>query len=458
MGYANASRGCFADALTDYRTALPYLRLVDFAALQAICMYSMARVLAERGHTLRAARICNDAINLLDSRGRGGTRPYGLAQNTLALVYNRGHEPEMAWREAAVAHACFEQVSDLRDLGLAKLQLGEALRRLGARFRNPPHNRSHEIIQRVFKLSEKYLRDALKLFIDEPGVQREVVRQLESFNELGSSLRDQAHYLALSQLKERPQAHESVFDRSRVERLLNEAESCFKQAQRLAQEQDHGVQLLDALWGLAKVAYTRYYMDEDSKHEQLAIAACADTLSEAERLGLLKPGSRIARDNLRPAAGDTEPAILRLLSHSDEVLARIHFMRFERIATQVREQAYSTMAYGEQLIPERRRTVQDVILSNPDASQALQRAVEHYTVALGYSFLYATRSRIVSDIYDEVYERLKRLSDRLMGWVAEEFSEAYNAYHLDNIAREVTDSPVQWLEQSFGYRSSKDDE
>ena len=390
LGYAYASRGRFGDALSAYAAALPHLRAARFAPMQAMCMYSMARVLAERGHTLRATRICNDAMTMLDERGRGGTRPYGLAQNTLALVYNRGHEPSVSWREAAVAHACFERVSDKRDLGLAKLQIGEALRRLGGAYPRPPHSRTHETILEVYKLSETYLRDALSIFTDEAGVSSEVLRQMEAYNELGSSLREQGHYLA-TWLQEKDQDHGAAdIDRRRMERLLNEASACFMEALQLAQEKQHGIQELDALWGIAKVAYTRYRIHSDQGFEKAAIAACQQMRAEVERLQLLAPQSVIARDNQAPAAATTEPTVLRLLSHVYELLARIYFVRFERHAQAVRVAKHREIPYVERMSEAQRRAVQQAILENHEAAESLLQAIDFYMVAIGYSYLYSS--------------------------------------------------------------------
>ena len=88
-------------------------------------------VIAECGHSHRAMRVCYDALEMLHDSGRGGTRPYGYVENTLALIYNRMLRPDSAWREAAIAHACFVRLGHQRGIVLAKLQLGEALRRLG---------------------------------------------------------------------------------------------------------------------------------------------------------------------------------------------------------------------------------------------------------------------------------------------------------------------------------------
>jgi hypothetical protein len=57
-----------------------------------------------------------------------------------------------------------------------------------------------------------------------------------------------------------------------------------------------------------------------------------------------------------------------------------------------------------------------------------------------------------------VYKRIKGLSGLLMTAVAEDFRLSYHAYHLDRIKREVTDSPVEWIEQSFGYSGWSGDE
>ena len=57
----------------------------------------------------------------------------------------------------------------------------------------------------------------------------------------------------------------------------------------------------------------------------------------------------------------------------------------------------------------------------------------------------------MSDIYDDIYKRIKGLSGTLMVKIAKEFRKSYGDLHLAAIKREGSDSPVEWMEQSFGY-------
>ncbi len=236
-----------------------------------------------------------------------------------------------------------------------------------------------------------------------------------------------------------------------MERLLNEASTCFTQALQLAKEKEHGIQELDALWGSAKVAYTRYRVRGDHELEEAAIAACLQMRGDAARLKLLAPESVIGKGNAAPAAGATEPTVLRLLSHVYELLARIHFLRFERRAHAVRAAKYLEIPYVERMLEAQRSAVQQAIMEDKEAANSLHEAIDYYMEAIGYSFLYSSRSRIVSDIYDDVYKRIKGLSGTMMAKIAQEVRTTYDVLHLSAIKRKGSDSPVDWMEQSFGY-------
>ena len=61
--------------------------------------------------------------------------PIAFSHNTLALIYNDRNRPEDAWPEAAKAVAYFRRAEEPRGLGLALVQLGEALRRIAGQAR-----------------------------------------------------------------------------------------------------------------------------------------------------------------------------------------------------------------------------------------------------------------------------------------------------------------------------------
>jgi hypothetical protein len=454
LGYAYASGGRFGKALDAYKEGLPYLRTARFEPLQVQCMFHLGRVLAERGHTKRAARICNDAIELLDNRGRGGTKPYALAENTLALVYNRGHQSGNAWRQTAIAHACFERVGDLRGQGLAKLQIGEALRRLGDAYEDAPHSRSYETVTALFRLSERYLREALRIFEEEPTLNVEVLRQIEAHNELGSSLREQAHYLVKQANLLSPTANAQQYRKleRKSERLLKEADEHFQRAATLAQENEHAILVLDAQWGIAKVAYSTFCLQPSAENAGTAQQAGNRVIAAAVKLKLLPVQSKLDTENSQPDFSTVEPTVLRLVSHAYTMLAQTSFACFEDRAEQIRSRWYTQYSPLERATEKSRRSLQEMIRDDPDAEAHLRAAIERYAVALAYAYVYSPHSNIVSDIYDDLYGRIKRLSDILMKKLVEELNAARKRYHLDQIKTESMEDAIKWLDLSFGYR------
>ncbi|RMD58242.1 hypothetical protein D6833_13105, partial [Candidatus Parcubacteria bacterium] len=97
-----------------YNLALAYLRETGMRAHRALVLNNLSRLLADQGKR-DAVVMCQDALNLrlqLDA-----DQNIGLSHSTLALVYNRLHQPEKAWREAAKARLYFSRVDYPRGVG-----------------------------------------------------------------------------------------------------------------------------------------------------------------------------------------------------------------------------------------------------------------------------------------------------------------------------------------------------
>ncbi len=128
LGIGYTSQGYYRQASRVYSEALRYLHDTDFLAQEAVTRNNLSRVLSEMGLIGRAIRICEDGLELREKLG--AENPLAFSHNTLAVIYNNGSQPENAWLEAVKALLYFRKLEDQRGLGLALLQLGEALRRL----------------------------------------------------------------------------------------------------------------------------------------------------------------------------------------------------------------------------------------------------------------------------------------------------------------------------------------
>ncbi|WP_448595572.1 AAA family ATPase [Thermoflexus hugenholtzii] len=190
IAYGYAQLGEFEEAIRFYSQALDYIRETGAHAHRATILNNMARAIAELGRS-DALRIALDALSLRWQIGADA--PIGLSHSTLALIYNRLDRPDRAWVEAAKAMMLFQRVGDPRGRGLAAIQLGEALRRLGvwARTGQTLPATSEEL----FEAAQRALGEALEIFIlrepsPEEGKVLEPLRHLEAKLERGRLFRD----------------------------------------------------------------------------------------------------------------------------------------------------------------------------------------------------------------------------------------------------------------------------
>jgi tetratricopeptide (TPR) repeat protein len=190
IAYGYAQLGEFEEAIRFYSQALDYIRETGAHAHRATILNNMARAMAELGRP-DALRIAVDALNLRWQIGADA--PIGLSHSTLALIYNRLDRPDRAWVEAAKAMMLFQRVGDPRGRGLAAIQLGEALRRLGvwARAGQTLPATSEEL----FEAAQRALGEALEIFVlrepsPEEGKVLEPLRHLEAKLERGRLFRD----------------------------------------------------------------------------------------------------------------------------------------------------------------------------------------------------------------------------------------------------------------------------
>jgi len=212
IAYGYAQLRDLNEALRHYSRALHYIRETGAQAHRATILNNLSRILAELGRP-EALTMALDALNL---RWRiGAEDPIGLSHSTLALIYNRLNRPDRAWVEAAKAMVFFQRVNDPRGLGLAAIQLGEALRRLAVMGRI---SRTFPMApEPLFRAAEEALSTALGIFLDhepearerEEGKVYEPVRRIEALLELGRLYRDR---LIGIQRSERPREWQRAYN------------------------------------------------------------------------------------------------------------------------------------------------------------------------------------------------------------------------------------------------------
>jgi len=193
IAYGYAQLGEFEEAIRFHSQALDYIRETGAQAHRATILNNMARAMAELGRS-DALRIALDALNLRWQIGADD--PIGLSHSTLALIYNRLDRPDRAWVEAAKAMILFQRVGDPRGRGLAAIQLGEALRRLGLWARTG--QTFPATAEELFEAAKRALGEAMEIFVvgelspqeREEGKVREPLRRLEAELERGRLFRD----------------------------------------------------------------------------------------------------------------------------------------------------------------------------------------------------------------------------------------------------------------------------
>jgi tetratricopeptide (TPR) repeat protein len=127
---------------------------------EALVRNNLSRALIEMGKK-RALRVCQDALEL---RIQEGTLiPIAYSYNTMALIWNDLRQPQNALTASARALAIAQYIQDPRVIGLALLQVGEALRRLATS--NDPLM-TGESTEDIYREAADVLQQAYELFSD----------------------------------------------------------------------------------------------------------------------------------------------------------------------------------------------------------------------------------------------------------------------------------------------------
>lgn len=363
IGYGYANQGNSSKAMDVYGKALRNMREVKFPHMEATTRNNLSRALSDRGHT-RGRRLCLDALEL--RKKQGAEVPIAYSYNTLALIDNDHSRPDLAWVEAAIAVAYFRLAEDPRGLGLALLQLGEALRRLSKRKSEAYHLRgdSPEV---VLEIAERAIDEAVNIFTtgDAAG---ETLRRVEAWIEKASLDRD----LILSNQK----------DQKQTQRRYDDALYYFDQAIKLAGELKNMRLELDAR---VNIAWTHYHCQKYDLTEK--------ALQDAENL--LPGNSRFAEGKPPPVAERDDLHVYYQFGKIYGLRGRMALDQFDALAESVK--------HREADKDERRK----IIREDKNAKQFLQVAAESYVLALAYAQLLSPRSSALTINYDSCYDHIK---------------------------------------------------
>jgi hypothetical protein len=407
IGYGYVSLGLERKAVANYARSLKYSRSTEFRDQMSVTLNNLARALSDMGRG-RARRICLDGLSL---NKRQGTDLYsGYSYNTLALIDNDRTRPDLAWEEAAIALAYMRRAEDSRAIGLAYLQLGEALRRLAGT------ERSGRVLpvraDDIYKESQNILEEALDIFSSAPYDQ-EVIRRIEALIELGCLLRDRVH--TMNNEKERRQ-------------VANEARSHLTQASELAK----------------KIHNPRLRLDADVNHAWLLFFNRDQNEAEEMLKGAEKqvPARAVIKPRHLPKAGPEKYGAY-IYQQMSKIYGLRGLMALENFRTRANE-----VESKIQHLP--REVRQKESAKDATARAFLERAATQYTLALAYAELFSPRASALTVLYDAIYERLKTFNPAEYELFKNFERAAREKYKTENIKPEGLANLDEFLRECFG--------
>ncbi|MDI6769625.1 MAG: ATP-binding protein [Anaerolineales bacterium] len=408
IGYGYATLGLTRKAIIGYGKSIRYMREVEFTSQQAITRNNLSRVLSDRGYA-RPRRVCLDGLNL--RKQEGADVPIGYSYNTLALIDNDHLRPDLAWREAATAVAYFRRVEEPRGLGLALIQLGEALRRLpklkgGEYFLAEP-------LDIIYDEAERIMTEAIDLFLNSPA-RGETVRLIEAWIEMGCLQRDRI-----------------VSSEGREQKQRRSRDALYYLGQAVQKAQELGIRRLE-LDAQVNIGWTHYYLDEIEKAEE--------AMKQAENILSSIDDCWIREKQALPSADRDDLYIYQQLSKIFGLRGKMAMENFQRRATQIEsEQPTLPPAERHKLIHEDKK-----------AQDYLHKAAEGYVLGLGYAQLLSPRSSALSILYDALYDYLKKFNPTEMKDFHKYEHEARERYKTSEIKLVDLGNLDEFLRDCFG--------
>lgn len=412
LGFAYVNQGDYRQAVAAYTASYKAMRELPPASftLKAMVRNNLSRALVEMGKK-RSLRICQDGLDLRISEG--ALIPIALSYNTKALIYNDLRQPQEALDASMRALVIAKYVDDPRTVGLALLQVGEALRRIAEN----PVLLSQESAEEVYAEGERALKQAYEIFTDPYSpISSEKVRRIEAAIELGSLYRD---WVANSSMEQTPA--------DILEQRQQEALFYLEEAIELANDLKLPHLELDAQ---VNVAWTYYYTGHTDEALQTLKEAEASIPQSAQLLAGAKPPLRRAQPN----------HFFKQLSKMANLRGRIAGQRFR---TGVKE-----IARQNPRLPRQKR--QDLVRLDPVLDAYLKMAADAYVQATAYTQLYAPSSIQLTIVYDDLYDFLKKMNDTEMNSFYDYEQEARQRYRIAEMDIENFGDVEEFLRDCFG--------
>jgi tetratricopeptide (TPR) repeat protein len=182
-GYVHWQAGRNGAAIREYKRAVRYFREADILDEMAETLTNMGFAYARWGHATEAEAFLLDAIELEERLGQEFARGFSL--NTLGLAYVFDNAPLQGQRRCEEALVLFEQLEQIRGIGLTCNGLGLALRKRAEQWKVGTYSPTEA--EGFFGEAVKHLEEAQRIFTTEVI---EPVRLWETCNEMGSTCCD----------------------------------------------------------------------------------------------------------------------------------------------------------------------------------------------------------------------------------------------------------------------------
>lgn len=413
LGYAYVNQGDYHHAVKAYTASHKAMRELPPASLtlKAMVRNNLSRPLVEMGKK-RSLRICQDGLEIRIKEG--ALIPIALSYNTVALIYNDIRQPQEALDASIRALAIAQYANDPRTIGLALLQVGEALRRIAV---NPVLLTAQDSAEDVYREGERALQQAHEIFADPKSpVSGEQVRRVEAAIELGSLYRDWvAHAVTESTPLE-------IIEQRRENALFYLEEAI---------ELAHNLKLahleLDAR---VNVSWTHFYTGNFDKALQ--------TLHEAE---ISIPQITKLRLGKKP------PHPLEHPNHYFKQLSKIQNLYGHIASRRFIEGVKEITARNPHLSRSER---QRLVHNDPQLNIYLEKSASSYVQAAAYAQLFAPTSIQLSIVYDDLYDFLKKMNQTEMSDFYRYEQQAREQYRIGEMTIENFGDVEEFLRDCFG--------
>ncbi len=413
-GYGYVIVGDTDKAIEHYDLALAYMHQVGDREDMATTLTNLSRALADAGRTSRARRICEEVVALRTKTGIPSL--ISVAQTTLAMLHNEENRPDLAWLEALMAVSHARRANDTRGLGLALIQLGQALRRLmsSGTYVLPSQ------LEEIYTAAETLLKEALEIFTEGPAA-NEPMRVVETYLELACLRRDN---LLL------PKPYPSTYQYSRAD---------FEQALVLAKKLENEPLILDVQVNWAWLEFRNAQMRMASEPEM-----DSEKLYEPVRQRLKEIKMEYEPEQL-PQLKDKPPRYFRQCSKICSLRTLMELtlacQKMQRVITQPKDPWMPlTMA--------RRRQEAEEFLTK-DLHGILDNAARYFVLALGYAQLFSPRSSSLSAVYDNSYRILIQLSPMVLKKFFDSVTRWTNHYKINEIRAQNLADAEKFLQETF---------